>query len=70
MHNAASSLWLYWCFIHAKNSKGNVLWLCIVIRPHKGKGAFGFPPPKLNSKGLKGSLHIKNLICVGIGWLF
>lgn len=69
MYKAASSLWLYWCFIHAKNSKVTVLWLCIVIRPHKGKGAFRFPARKLKSKGLKGrnehsSLHIKDLIWV------
>lgn len=69
MYNAASSLWLYWCFIHAKNSKANALWLCIVIRPHKGNGAFGFPARKLKTKGLKGrneqrSLYIKNVICI------
>lgn len=56
-------LGLYTC----QSSKVNVLWLCIVIRPHKGKGAFGFPARKL--KRLKGrnkhnSLHIKNSLCI------
>lgn len=69
MDNSASFLWLHWCFIHAKTSDANVLWLCIVIRPHKGKAAFGFPARTLKSKGLKGknkhsSLHRKKLICI------
>lgn len=41
-----------WCFIRylPKKRNLNVPWLCIVIRPHKEKGPFGFPARTVKSK--------------------